>query len=73
MSSSFEHQSFHMNFEAEGPSEADLLLERVRTLRDEIVTAWQERAVVLSKFEQERLHQEIVKTCELLSAMTRTR
>lgn len=54
-------------------SEADLVLSKVRVLRAEIVTAWQERAVVLSKYEQERLHQEIVRTCELLSNLTRTR
>ena len=73
MSASFEHQSFHPNLEHDPQSDADALLAKVRALRDEIITAWAERAVVLSKYEQERLHQEITKTCELLADLTRTR
>ena len=50
-------------------SEADLLLNRVRVLQDELVSAWQERAVVLSKSEQHKLRVEIVKTCDLLAGL----
>jgi hypothetical protein len=73
MSVSSKDQNLHLNLEADAVSEADMLLRRIRGLREEIITAWQERAVVLSKFEQECLHQEIVTTCKLLTDLTRTR
>lgn len=50
-------------------SEADLILNRVRVLQVELVSAWQERAVVLSKSEQHALRLEIVKTCDLLAGL----
>lgn len=70
MSSSFE--SLEANLGTEAGLETDLLLGKVRLLRSEIVTAWRERAVILSKYEQKQLRQEIIKTCELLSNLTRT-
>jgi hypothetical protein len=59
-----------MKVDVEPGSEAQVLFSKVKSLRDELVTAWQERAVVLSKLGQERLYDEIKKTCELLSGMT---
>ena len=51
-------------------SEFQTMLRLIRALRNELVTAWRERAVVLSKEEQERLHQEIKRTCQFLSDLT---
>ena len=56
-----------------GSSEADAILQNVRSLRDAIVTAWRERAVVLSSDEREMLHNEITQTCSFLSDLTRRR
>ena len=69
MSSSY-HGQFHDPEPAEPlASEADLFLNKVRVLQDELVSAWQERAVVLSKSEQHELRVEIVKTCDLLAGL----
>lgn len=54
-----------------GSLEADEILTNVRLLRDQIITAWNERGVVLSREEQARLHAEIKQTCELLMDLTR--
>ena len=53
------------------PSEAEAILQNLRTLRDQIVIAWNERAVVLSRDEQAELHAEIKQTCEFLTDLTR--
>lgn len=67
------HQSFEVDLKSQPSSELEAVLARVRILRDELVIAWQERAVVLSKSEQGSLYQEIVGTCELLTNLTRSR
>jgi len=43
----------------------------LRALRDQIVTAWSERGVLLSREEQAALHAEIKQTCEFLTDLTR--
>lgn len=53
------------------PSEAEAILQNLRCLRDQIVIAWRERAVVLSREEQAELHAEIKQTCEFLTDLTR--
>ena len=53
-----------------GSLEADEILINVRLLRDQIITAWNERGVVLSREEQAQLHAEIKQTCELLMDLT---
>jgi uncharacterized protein YukE len=55
-----------------GPSEADSILQNLRVLREQIVVAWAERAVVLSREEQDLLHLEVKETCEFLSHLTRS-
>ena len=52
-------------------NEAGDILLNLRALRDQIVTAWNERGVVLSREEQVLLHAEIKQTCEFLTALTR--
>lgn len=56
-----------------GSSEADAILHNLRSLRDDIVVAWQERAVILSAAERAALHEEIKATCDLLTDLTRSR
>lgn len=56
-----------------GQSEVEMILESVRALRERIVAAWSERAVILSPEEQERLRREIHETCETLTTVTRLR
>lgn len=46
------------------------ILENLRSLRDQIVTAWRERGVMLSDEEQRQLHAEIKQTCEFLTDLT---
>lgn len=58
---------------AELSSEANALFAQISALREEIIVAWSERGVVLSRFEQERFHQEIATTCKLLADLTLTR
>ena len=55
-----------------GPSEADSILQNLRALREQIVVAWAERAVVLSREEQDLLHLEVKDTCEFLSRLTQS-
>jgi hypothetical protein len=54
-----------------GASEAEAILANLRSLRHQIVTAWQERGVLLSREEQGELHAEIMQTCEFLADLTR--
>ncbi|WP_205481740.1 hypothetical protein [Sphingomonas arenae] len=61
----------YTDFDAQ--SEADAILSNLRALRDQIVTAWRERAVVLSREEQVRLHAEVKQTCEFLTQLTRSK
>ena len=49
---------------------ADSILENLHSLRDQIVTAWRERGVMLSHEEQDRLHAEIKHTCAFLTDLT---
>lgn len=51
-------------------SEAEAILQNLQALSDQLVTAWQERAVVLTIEEQSMLRREIHKTCEMLSNLT---
>ena len=50
-------------------SELDEMLAGLESLRQTVVTAWQERAVVLTKDEQRRLREEIRRTCDLLGTL----
>ena len=54
-----------------GSMEAEEILTNLRALRNQILAAWGERGVVLSREEQARLHAEIKQTCELLMDLTR--
>lgn len=54
-----------------GSIEANEILSNLRLLRDQVVTAWNERGVVLSREEQAALHAEIKQTCEFLTDLTR--
>jgi hypothetical protein len=53
-----------------GSSEGDLILSDLRRLRDLIITAWEERGVILSRDERYDLQREIKETCELLMELT---
>ena len=52
-------------------SDAEELLAELRTMRNRMVSAWQERGVTLLREEQERLRQEIADTCTILADLTR--
>lgn len=54
-----------------GTNDAEDILTNLRALRDQIVTAWNERGVVLSREEQAALHAEIKQTCQFLTDLTR--
>lgn len=64
-------QQDHSNVVSIGSLEAQEILTNLRVLRDQIVTAWTERAVVLNREEQDALHAEIQQTCEFLTNLTR--
>lgn len=51
-------------------SEGDSILANLRALREQIVIAWRERAVVLSREEQAELQAEIKHTCQFLTDLT---
>ena len=53
------------------PSEADEIIRNLSALREQIITAWRERGVLLSREEQADLHAEIKQTCEFLTDLTR--
>lgn len=53
-----------------GSSEAERILADLRALRQSVVVAWQERAVILSREEQLQLTAEIKRTCEILTDLT---
>jgi hypothetical protein len=73
MSASSEDLSFHEDLESELSLDLDAVLTKVQMLRDEVVNAWRDRAVTLTRSEQERLHAEITGMCKLLSDLTLTR
>ena len=52
-------------------SEADRILANLRSLRSDIVTAWRERAVILTDGERTMLRDEIKQTCRFLDDLTR--
>lgn len=49
-----------------GSMEAEEIRTNLRALRNQIIAAWGERGVILSREEQAILHAEIKQTCELL-------
>lgn len=51
-------------------SEAELILAELRTLRQRVIDAWEERGVILTREEQGRLREEIEDTCRLLTELT---
>ena len=59
------NQAFDQH-DAISQSEAQLIFSDLRGLRSRIITAWQERGVILSSEEQRDLRNEIHRTCELL-------
>ena len=71
MSGSQQDQFKNTNVVSIGSLEAEEILTNLRALRDQIVTAWNERGVVLSREEQAVLHAEIKQTCEFLTDLTR--
>jgi hypothetical protein len=50
--------------------EADRILADLRSLRQSILVAWNERAVILTREEQQELREEIKDTCEILNNLT---
>lgn len=46
------------------------MLDEIRDLRERIVSAWRERAVMLTREEQNLLYGEIKETCRLLNDLT---
>lgn len=56
---------------ADDRSESALILANLRSLRNQIVTAWRERAVMLSAEERVELHHEGKETCRFLEDLTR--
>jgi hypothetical protein len=73
MSTSFSHKGLQLHSNREPCSDLSILLTRVQTLREEIVTAWRDRGVTLTSYEQKRFHAEIMDTCKLLTDLTLTR
>jgi hypothetical protein len=55
---------------AQSGREADAILINLRDLRDQIVTAWREKGVVLLPEEQAELRAEIKQTCQFLTDLT---
>jgi hypothetical protein len=53
-----------------GATEAHAIMADIRQLRQRVLVAWNERAVVLTKEEQRELKAEITHTCELLTLLT---
>ena len=53
-----------------GSSEAERILAELRALRQSIVVAWKERAVILSREEQLALKAEIKETGDILTDLT---
>ena len=53
-----------------GLSEAERILADLRSLRQSIIVAWRERAVILSREEQLELTAEIKETCQILTDLT---
>ena len=51
-------------------SEADRIMADLRALRQAVLVAWQERAVILSREQRLELTAEIKETCELLTGLT---
>lgn len=51
-------------------SEADRILMNLRRLREDVINAWFERAVILTSDEQQSLRSEIRQTCQLLTDLT---
>ncbi len=68
MSSSNPHQ---FTSATNSHSEAERLLANLRSLRNDIVTAWRERAVILTREERTKLRDEIKQTCQFLDDLTR--
>ena len=50
-------------------TELDEILSELESLRHTIVNAWRERAIILTKDEQQRLREEIRRTCDLLGTL----
>ena len=58
------------NFVGIRPSEAEKFRRNLSALREQIIVAWHERGVLLSREEQAELHADIKETCEFLSELT---
>ena len=52
-----------------GAFSADDMLASLAELRNNLISAWRERAVMLTRDEQERLKREIADTCSLLTEL----
>ena len=59
-----------MDHVAKSGREAEAILNNLRALRDQIVTAWREKSVVLVPDEQAELRAEIKQTCQFLTDLT---
>jgi len=53
-----------------GSAEVERILAELRALRQCVLVAWKERAVILSREEQLTLKAEIKETCEILIDLT---
>ena len=51
-------------------SEGKRILTDLRSLRRQIIDAWQERGITLTREEQHELRDELRRTCELLTDLT---
>lgn len=69
--SGYQNKTSADNIVSIGNEEAESILSNLRALRDQIVIAWNERAVILSRDERAALHREIKGTCEFLTDLTR--
>ena len=69
--SAYHQNPFEFDSAGNDRSEAEAILANLRSLRDQVVTAWRERAVILTSEEQAELQSEIRQTCDFLTDLTR--
>ena len=69
--SAYHQDPFEFDIAGYDRSEAGAILANLRSLRDQVVTAWRERAVILTSEEQAELQAEIRQTCDFLTDLTR--
>ena len=60
-----------INIHQLGAFDGEDLLAELRELRERLIAAWRERAVMLTREEQDRLLEEIKDSCALLTDLTK--